>query len=102
LEAPRFGSPKRWYFDVETGLLLRVDEITPEGKVFNREDYQDYRAVAGEKVPFMIRQFKDGLETVTTLTEVKHNVRIDDSRFEKPATKASAGRPPEHYSKETD
>ena len=86
LEAPRAGSPKRWYFDAQTGLLTRTtsEENSPEGKVINEEFYEDYKTLDGILVPFIIRQ--SGEDDVTIrLTEVKHNVAIDDSIFNKPA-----------------
>ncbi len=90
LEAPRLGSPKRWYFAADTGLLIRTEVRDVEGKLVSSEDYEDYRTVDGVKIPFTVRQFEDGLETVMKLTEVKHNVHIDDAKFAKPAPKKAA------------
>jgi len=83
LEAPRAGNPKRWYFDVETGLLLRSDERTATGTVTRSEDFDNYKAIDGVKVPFTIRLFDEALITIT-LTEVRQNVSIEDSVFSKP------------------
>jgi hypothetical protein len=93
MEAPRAGNPRRWYFDVETGLLLRTEARNAKGELLNREDYSDYRAVDGLQIAFGIRQIdEDGTELVIRLTEVKHNIPIDDAKFEKPAAKAAPGK----------
>jgi hypothetical protein len=85
LEAPRRGRPKRWYFDSVTGLLIRTEVRSAEGNVLEWEEYSDYRAVDGVQVPFTNRgREENGVEFVVKLSEVKHNVPIDDAKFEKP------------------
>lgn len=60
------------YFDVQTGLLLRKSYIY----------YEDYREVDGVKLPFTIREESSlGFGFVFKVTEVKHNVAIDDAKF---------------------
>ena len=90
LEAPRGGSPKRWYFDVETGLMLRMEVRNAVGKVMEREDYQDYRAVDGVQYAFTVQAI-DNNEVPFTInyTDIRLNVAIDDGMFEKPAAKPS-------------
>src|SRR5438477_3939616 len=83
LEAPRNGSPRRFYFDTVTGLLLRTEEWNAPGKITEAFEYQDYRDVDGVKVPFTIHIIQD-LHFTFKLTEVKHNVSIDDAIFVKP------------------
>ncbi|PYS43133.1 MAG: hypothetical protein DMF71_07830 [Acidobacteria bacterium] len=83
LEAPRNGSPRRFYFDTVTGLLLRTEEWNAPGKITEAFEYQDYRDVDGVKVPFTIHIIQD-LHFTFELTEVKHNVSIDDAIFVKP------------------
>src|SRR5262249_19276546 len=81
----RAGRPKRWYFDAASGLLLRTEVRDANGALVKREDYDDFRAVDGVKIPFTIRGIdEDGIEFVVMLDEVKQNVPIDPSRFEKP------------------
>jgi hypothetical protein len=90
LEAPRLGNPKRWYFDAETGLLLRTEVRSPQGKLLSREDYEDYRAVDGIKVPLTMRRIEqDEIEVIIKFSEVKFNVPIEDAKFEKPAAQSS-------------
>ena len=83
LEAPRAGSPRRFFFDTTTGLLLRTEDWNAAGKMDEATEYQDYRAVDGVKVPFIIKQLENVVVTIK-LTEVKHNVPVDDSIFAKP------------------
>lgn len=90
LEAPRGGSPKRWYFAVSTGLLLRTEVRDAAGKLISSEDYEDYRVVDGVKIAFTTRSLEDNLNFVIQFTEVKHNVELADAKFEKPAGKPVA------------
>ncbi|HJQ33952.1 MAG TPA: S41 family peptidase [Pyrinomonadaceae bacterium] len=64
---PADGPAVTLYFDAQTGLLLRRD----------RTYFEDYREVDGVKLPFRIR---DDFSTIT-LTEVKHNLPLEDARF---------------------
>ncbi|HSK71582.1 MAG TPA: serine hydrolase [Pyrinomonadaceae bacterium] len=89
LEAPRGGTPKRWYFDTENGSLLRTEVRNAEGKLMSSEDYEDYRAVDGVKIAFTTRRLEGGIEAIIKLTEVKQNVQIDDAKFDKPKAKSS-------------
>ena len=60
------------YFDASTGLLLRKSNIY----------YEDYREVDGVKLPFTIREESPlGFGFVFKVTEVKHNVAVDDGKF---------------------
>ena len=89
LEAPRGGNPKRWYFDVETGLMLRTEVRNAVGKVMEREDYFDYRAVDGVQYAFTVQGIDDNEVPFTiNYTDIRLNVAIDDAKFDKPAAKA--------------
>jgi hypothetical protein len=83
---PQTGSPERLYFDTQTGLLLRKDseEEGEGGKRSVEEYYDDYRAVDGVRLPFSIRQVSPGMNVTIKLTEVKQNVPVDNSKFNKP------------------
>jgi len=80
---------ERLYFDVETGLLVRRLSLTSTsiGNIPEQVDFEDYRDVDGMKVPFTIRVSAiDPVYTSTRkFTEVKLNVPIDESRFNKPS-----------------
>jgi hypothetical protein len=63
---------EKWYFDVETGLLLR------KGDTY----YEDYREVDGIKLPFKLREeVLAGAGVIYRVTEIKHNVKIDEAKF---------------------
>jgi hypothetical protein len=83
LEAPRSGSPRRFYFDAKTGLLLRTEEWNANGKLTEAAEYDDYRAIDGVKVPFVTCLIEDVKFTIK-LSEVKHNVPVDDAVFVRP------------------
>jgi len=84
---PTGSSPQKMYFDVTSGLLVRTDveQETPEGKVPVEEYLDDYKDVDGVKIPFTRRQVLPQMTFVIKLTDVKHNVTIDDAKFNKPA-----------------
>jgi hypothetical protein len=84
---PASGKPEFMYFDAETGLLVKqAFEIEgPQGPRPYVYYYQDYRDVDGVKVPFTITRRKPTPYTIK-VSEVIHNVAIDDGQFNKPAT----------------
>ena len=75
------------YFDVESGLLTRVVRYANSamGRVPTQFDFEDYREVAGVKVPFKWSFAWVSGRDVVELTEVQPNVAIDAARFAKPA-----------------
>jgi len=75
------------YFDSDTGLLVRQDEMDslPEGQLVQQDFYDDYRLVDGIRVPFRSRDVINGHTILLRLGEVKHNVPVDDALFIKPA-----------------
>ena len=83
---PASGSAERWYFDVDSGLLVRRDltRTTAKGSVRAEVYYHDWRAVDGVKIPFRITQSMPAMKFVTTIEEVKHNVPVDDAIFRRP------------------
>ena len=89
LATPAEGGPVKMYFDVETGLIARtdLDLDTPQGQVHIETTLDDYREVDGLKMPFTMRQESPMGSAVIKLTEVKHNVAIDDAKFNKPSGK---------------
>lgn len=82
---------ERLYFDAETGLLARRVSFTDTmiGPYPEATDYEDYREVDGVKEPFTIRKNQlEGFEASTLkLTEIKHNVPVDDAKFNMPQAK---------------
>lgn len=83
---PVDGPPQRMYFDAQTGLLLRRDEevTIPQGSMQFAIYLEDYKEVDGIKLPFTIRRLSSNGGTTLTVTEVKHNIAIDDAKFNPP------------------
>ncbi|HZI20136.1 MAG TPA: hypothetical protein VEY09_16245 [Pyrinomonadaceae bacterium] len=80
------GYSETMYFDVESGLLARADAVeeTPEGKSVVEIHYDDYREIDGIRMPFAARHRSPELNILFKITEVRHNVPIEDAKFEKP------------------
>jgi hypothetical protein len=74
-------------FDAESGLLVRLVRFSesPVGRLVTRVDYDDYREVAGVKMPFHWTVSWLSGRSVFELREVQPNVAIDAARFAKPA-----------------
>jgi hypothetical protein len=79
---------ERFYFDSQTGLLLR--KMTVQKTMLmpfpEQVDFEDYRDVDGVKVPFTIRYSAiDTYDSWTrTFTEIKRNAVLSDSLFATP------------------
>jgi hypothetical protein len=75
----------RFFFDTQTGLLLRelFTTKTMPGLLPEQVDFEDYRDVGGVKLPFTIRSSDAAPFDNTTrrFTEIKPNVPADDSIF---------------------
>jgi hypothetical protein len=87
LATPAEGAPVKMFFDTQTGLIARTDTDleTPQGQFHVETTVDDYREVDGVKMAFTIRQTLSMGSAVVKLTEVKHNVEIDDAKFSKPS-----------------
>jgi hypothetical protein len=75
------------YFDAKTGLLVRMVRFanTPVGRNPTQIDYADYRDVDGVKMPFRWTLARPNGRFTIQVSEVKQNVPVEDSRFNKPA-----------------
>ena len=82
-------SPDELYFDATTWLPVRVvsHRHTAQGVIDFREDFDDYREVDGIKRPFTIQETTGDTVLTIHVTEVRHNVSLDDSVFAKPAAR---------------
>ena len=79
-------TPVKFYFDRETGLLLRMLRYANTRIGLNpiQVDYADYRTVSGVEMPFMVTvTWTDG-RSVYEFSEVEPNAPIDASRFARP------------------
>lgn len=82
--------PLRFFFDKESGLLLRTIRYaeTPLGRNPTQVDYADYRTEGGVKIPFQWTIARPLGRFTIQVTEIQQNVPIDDAKFAKPAAPA--------------
>jgi hypothetical protein len=82
------GKGERLFFDAQTGLLLRrITSITTVvGLIPEQVDYEDYRDVDGMKLPFTIRitSIDSFYSSTRKFTQIKLNVPVDETKFNKP------------------
>src|SRR5215469_425794 len=86
----RSGSGQvRFYFDTQTGLLLRVSRRidSPLGGLPEDTDYSDYREVSGIKLPFTVTEVRVEGPAIFKWEQIQANTAVDDARFDKPAAK---------------
>lgn len=85
------GLPVKLFFDAESGLLLRLVRWaqTPIGRNPTQVDFDDYRDVAGVKIPFKRTVAWQSGRGVYELTDVQANVPVDAAKFAKPAEPAT-------------
>jgi hypothetical protein len=81
------GATATLCFDAESGLLVRLVRFSqsPVGRLVTRVDYEDYREVAGVKMPFRWTVSWLSGRSVFELNEVRPNAAIDAARFNRPA-----------------
>ncbi|HXW54668.1 MAG TPA: c-type cytochrome [Candidatus Cybelea sp.] len=89
------GGQMRFYFDSQSGLLLRVSERieSPLGDLPQDTDYSDYRDVHGAKLPFTVTETLVDGRTTLHWDRIQVNLPIEDARFDKPVQKAGAAQP---------
>jgi hypothetical protein len=85
---------EKFYFDTETGLLLRQIVLTNTllFPIPEQTDFEDYREVDGVKLPFTIRtsSIDTFFSATRKFTEIKHNVPVDDKLFNPPPAPPAA------------
>lgn len=83
----RDNSSERIYFDVTTGLVTRrfVTVPTVLGQIPIGISYDDYRSVDGVRIPHTLRWSTPRENWTETVTELHHNVAIDDRMFVMPS-----------------
>jgi photosynthetic reaction center cytochrome c subunit len=81
------GSMERLYFDVGSGLLVRLDTRidSPLGSLPQQTNFEDYRVTEGVQFPYTIRVARIDSTTIYKWEQVEQNVPVADDRFEKPA-----------------
>ncbi len=80
-------TPLELYFDEKSGLLVRLVRYgeTPLGRLPTQIDYDDYQDAGGVKIPFRWTLARPGGRFTIQVSDVKENVPVADSKFEKPA-----------------
>lgn len=87
---PRGGEPLLIYFDVETSLPLKTERVRFAA---NDDDqvrvvyFDSYATVDGVKMPALFRQVTAKYTLTFRVTEIKHNLNIDDRLFSSPEGK---------------
>ena len=83
---PSEGSAIRYYFDTESGLLVRqtFTRQSPQGPLDVEVTFSDFKDVEGIKRPMTITQKTSQFTAIIKLSDVKHNAPIDDAVFKKP------------------
>ena len=78
--------PVNFYFDNSTGLLIRMVRWneTPVGPVPTEINYDDYRDVAGVKMPFTWTASQTYMQMTVKLSGIQPNGQVDASRFVQP------------------
>ncbi len=83
--AQRSATNDRFYFDKDSGLLLR--QVYSVGTLFGplptQIDYEDYRDVEGVKMPFKVKITRPEGVWSRTITSIKPNAPVDDASFAK-------------------
>ena len=97
VDRPAEGVSQRYFFDAQTGLLLRISTLTDTvlSPIPDQVDFEDYRDVEGAKIPFVVRVSNiDTYDSYTrTITEVRHGVAVEDKVFEMPPALAATPKP---------
>jgi len=84
------GVHEQFFFDVQTGLLLRrnIQDQSIFGFLPVQADYDDYREVDGVKIPFIVQWSSAGgawgIRTSSKIVEIHQNVAIDPEKFDHP------------------
>lgn len=91
VDRPSEGVQRRYFFDAQTWLLLRIVTLTDAvlNQLPEQIDFEDYREVEGIKLPFVVRTSAiDTFNSFTRkLTEVRAGIAVDDKLFDMPAPK---------------
>ena len=84
---PEGGPPDKLYFDAESGLPVKLvsQHHSPDGVSQFEENFSEYREVDGVTLPFTISQTGGDSDFVVRMSEVRHNVQLEDGEFSKPA-----------------
>ncbi|HWE51664.1 MAG TPA: hypothetical protein VG273_17860 [Bryobacteraceae bacterium] len=83
---PKDGNPETFYFDKDSGLLLRIATVmsSPLGEIATDMTLSDYRLVDGIRTPFTMTQNAMGQNIVMKFDKVIYNGPLAPGRFDPP------------------
>jgi outer membrane lipoprotein-sorting protein len=85
---PKTGPSIRQYIDAENYLPIKtvVKVMVPQlgTEVEQTIDMSDFKEIDGVKIPFRLNQSSSIQTVLITVTQVEHNIQIDQSLFSKP------------------
>jgi hypothetical protein len=83
---PKEGKPETFYFDKESGLLVRVSTVlaTPVGEIPSEVTMSDYRPVNGIQTAFTTVQKAMNQRIVMRFDKVVYNTALPKDRFDLP------------------
>jgi hypothetical protein len=84
--SPEKRLTSKMYFDVDTGLMIREDDVIhrDDGDYHVQTLLDDYRLVDGAYFPFRIKHTEKGNVFTVKVTQIKHNVPVEETVFLKP------------------
>jgi hypothetical protein len=92
VDRPSETVQRRYFFDAETGLLVRVVTLTDAvlNQIPEQVDYEDYREVEGVRVPFTVRvsSVVPALNQTRVVSEIRPGVPVEDALFIMPGPPA--------------
>ena len=79
--------PVNFYFDTKTGMLVRWVRWnqTPVGPVPTEVSFEDYRDVAGVKMPYSWTVSQTYMQMTIKLNAIQPNANVDAAVFRQPA-----------------
>ncbi|MEW6130570.1 MAG: caspase family protein [Acidobacteriota bacterium] len=77
------GISDKYYFDTQTGLLIRQDSdrTAPEGRTLTETYYEDYTSVCGILLPSVFRSVSPQITTILKIKTFDCNKAINDTMF---------------------
>lgn len=77
------GAVIRYFYDIESGLRIKEERSvdSPQGKVTQITELDDYREVDGVKYPYSIKQSAAGMNLEFKVTLIQINQNLQDSLF---------------------
>lgn len=83
---PKEGKPETFFFDKETGLLVRIAAVvsTPLGDISTEATMSDFRPVNGILTPFAMTEKAMSQNIVMRFKDVAYNIAMPKDRFDLP------------------